>query len=274
MALFSASVPQLRRLVGGTLVLTAALLSQAQPILAQQALRVGVTDAPPANGNPFAMMDPATRSGIGAGAEIIQAVAEDLGLTIEWVPINPGGSNPVAAAFADNQIDVNVYPFQMTDSRKAQFDFTDPIYSYGEVLAIRRDDQRDYRSATDLAGRSVAVVSGSAFVDIATRAGANVVQVATLNDAYSELIAQRVDAVMGTAPTLAYVIETQATYPDLAIAPTYRSDSALPAGFGVRKENPDLLASLNASLAKLRQAGIILEISDRWGVSGLVAASP
>jgi ABC-type amino acid transport substrate-binding protein len=239
---------------------------------AQQTVRVGtsaVTD--PATANPFAFLDGATQTGVGAGAEIMEAIAEDLGLTIEWVPISGGGSNPVAAAFAADQIDINVYPFQMTDARKAQFDFTDPIYRYGEVVVIRRDDQRDYRSPADLAGRSVATVAGSAFVDIATRAGATAVQVATLDEAYAELMAGRVDAVMGTAPTLAFVIEKQATYPDLTLAPNYQSDSPLPAGFGVRMGNAELLASLNASLAKLRQAGTIREISDMWAVGGLVA---
>jgi ABC-type amino acid transport substrate-binding protein len=262
----------LRRVIRTAVVMCAATLSFSLPSSAQQVVRVGISDATTAaTGNPFAMTDAATMNGVGAGAEIMQAISEDLGLTIEWVPISGGGSNPVAAAFAANQIDVNVYPFQMTDARKAQFDFTDPIYNYGEVLVIRRDDQREYRSSTDLLSRTIATVAGSAFVDIATRAGATARPVATLEEGFTELQAGRVDAVMGTAPTLAYIVEKNATYPDLMLAPDYRSSSPLPAGFGVRMGNPELLASLNTGIAKLQQSGTIREISDRWAVGEWVA---
>ena len=250
-----------------TATVAAGMLVFGHHAMAQQVLRVGTADG----GNPFARYDEAARRGTGAGAEIMEAIAEGAGLAIEWVPLSgPGGSNPVAAAIAAGEIDLFVYPFQMTEARKAQFDFTDPIYNYGETLAIRGDDQREYRSAADLSGRSVAAVAGSNFVDIANGVGADTRVVDSLDAGLAGVSDGTIDTVMATAPTIIYLIG-EGNYADLIIAPNYSSVAPLPGGFPVEKENPELLAKLNEGITRLMADGTVQEISDRWGVGTIVA---
>jgi polar amino acid transport system substrate-binding protein len=234
--------------------------------MAQDAVRIGVFPS----GGPFTLFGEATKDATGATVEILEALAEDAGLMIEWVPIEGSGSNPMVAAIEADQIDLIAYPFQMTDARQEQYDFTDPIFAYGETVIVQSADEREYGSAADLKGRSVGVVEGSNFVDIANSVGADTREGPSLDAAIDDVNAGRIDAVMGTAPVLIYRVQ-QGTWPEVRIPSEYRSESPVPAGLGVKKGNSALLETLNAGLEKLTADGTIQEISAQWAVQDLVA---
>lgn len=232
----------------------------------ENTVRVGIFP----EAGPFNVFDEETQSASGAGAEIIQAIAKDAGLAIEWVPIEGSGSNPWVEAIEANQIDLITYPFQMTDARKEQYAFTDPVFTYGEAVVVHKDDPREFTSAEDLAGRSVGVVEGSNFVDIANRVGADTRVGDSLADAIAQVDAGTLDAAMGTAPVVIYRV-SEGDFPNTRLPEEYSSDTLLPAGFGVEAGEDELLLILNSGLEKLSAEGAIREISARWGIEDLVA---
>jgi polar amino acid transport system substrate-binding protein len=248
-------------------LVVAMVVGGAHPAIAQEdPVRVGTFTG----ANPFTFYDETTGTARGAGAEIIQAISEEAGLAIEWVPIEGSGSNPFVEAIEADRIDVISYPFQRTEARQAQYDFTDPIFTYGETIVVHKDDTREYRGAADLAGVSVGVVEGSNFVDIANAAGADTRVGESLPNAMKGVDAGELQAAMGTAPVVIYVVG-EGEMPNLRIPEEYRSEAPLPAGFGVKKGNTELLAALNDGLDTLADEGAIAEIAGRWDLQELVA---
>ena len=227
-------------------------------------MRVGIFP----EAGPFTLFDEASSTASGVTAEIVQRILDDAGRAIEWVPIEGSGSNPWVEAIAADQIDVISYPFQMTDARKAQFDFTDPVFRYGETIVVHKDDAREYLSAEDLKGLAVGVVEGSNFVEIANSVGADTRVGDSLDGAMEQVDAGEIDAAMGTAPVVIY---RAGTLTNLRVPEEYTSGNALPAGLGVKAGNDELLAILNDGLDKLAAEGAISEIATNAGIAELVA---
>jgi polar amino acid transport system substrate-binding protein len=225
-------------------------------------IRVGLTPEPGA----FTTYDAIGGTASGATVEVLKAIAALQDLTPTYVLFHGSGSNPGVAALNDDRIDVIAYTFQITPERTAQVDFSVPVLSYGEALVVQARDRTAYRTSADLAGRTIGVIAGSNYVGIAERAGATTVVGTSLAGAVAEVDAGRIDAVIGTAPTLTYVVRHGA-YPNVRLVTDYVSSDALPAGFGVKKGNAALLAALDAGLAQLKADGSLDRILAAYGLS-------
>jgi polar amino acid transport system substrate-binding protein len=225
-------------------------------------IRVGLTPEPGA----FTTYDAAAGTASGATVEVLKAIAALQDLTLTYVLFHGSGSNPGVAALNDDRIDVIVYTYQITPERAAQYDFSTPVLSYGEALVVQARDRTEYRTSADLAGRTVGVIAGSNYVGIAKRAGAAIVVGTSLAGAVADVDAGKIDAVIGTAPTLTYVVH-HGPYPNVRVVTDYVSSDALPAGFGVRKGNAALLAAIDAGLAHLKADGSLERILAGYGLA-------
>ena len=249
------------RIIGITVAFLAVMVGIIVMGQAQSVVRVGVF----ATGGPMTLFDEGSGHASGATVEILQAIAKDMGLKLQYVTITGAGSKPFVAALASDTIDVIAYCFQMTADRKAQFDFSEPVLSYGEAIIVHKDDPKDYRSASDLKGLSLGVVAGSNYIEIAARVGANPKIGNSLSALMMEVNTGKLVAAMGSAPTLLYAVQ-QGTYPHVRVPSHYVSDEAMPAGFGVRKGNVGLLKTINAGLAKLQADGTVKKILEQYGL--------
>jgi len=227
----------------------------------QQVVRVGVSPDPGA----LTVYD--TKSGAASGAtiEVLQEIARAQEMILKYVVVTGSGSPPGVAALNDGRIDVIGYTFQITPDRQAQYDFSDPVLSYGEALAVRTTDTAPYASADDLRGKSVGVIVGSSYVGIAERAGAIGVPSHSLPGAVGDVNDGRLVAVIGTAPTLIHTV-VHGDYPNVRLVDGYRSRDVLPAGFGVKQGNAALLAKINASLGNMKADGSLRRILAKYGL--------
>ena len=235
-------------------------LSALRPAWARDVVRVGISPDP----GVFAALDAKTKIASGATAEIFEAIAKDIGVDIEYVVVAGAGTNPYVAALNDGKIDVIANTYQMTPDRLAQFDFSEPVFSYGETMVVQKNDPNDYRTAADLKGLRVAVIAGSNYVDIAKRIGAEPVVGGSLDGAVKSVEDGTVAAAMGTAPTLKFLVRGGA-YANVRIPAEYVSRDILPAGFGVRKGETAILHKINASLSRLKANGTVAKILTRYG---------
>ncbi|MGT2511138.1 substrate-binding periplasmic protein [Cupriavidus basilensis] len=226
---------------------------------AQQVLKAGSTTA----GQPTSGLNPETGQLEGISVELLRAIAKDAGLEIEYQPMVFAELQP---ALLDKKIDIIAASYGVTPARQKLVDFTDVYGSYRDMLIVRADDMKVYRSVADFKGMSIAIPRGSAYVSALQEAGANLNFVNTPPEAISELEAHHVAGVVDNGLQIAFRMRNNA-HPGLKIVDSYQPIQENKLAFAVRKGDTDLLAKLNASLMKLQADGTVRAIYSRWGIN-------
>ena len=75
----------------------------------------------------------------------------------------------------------------------------------------------------------------------------------------------RLKAGFADYPILAYNLK-QGGFPEVRLVESYKPATVGSVGIGVRKGDTELLAKINASLAKLKANGTIDKILEKWGL--------
>src|SRR5688572_1667538 len=115
-------------------------------------LRVGMDPSYP----PFAV----AREGRVEGyeARLAEAIAADLGVRVEFVPL---ALDSLYDALIAEKVDVLISSLPFIFERQKEVRYSQPYYDAGQVLVVRRSNTR-IKAAQDLAGRVVGVELGSA----------------------------------------------------------------------------------------------------------------
>lgn len=193
---------------------------------------------------------------VGIDAEISQAIAEKLGLTLEIVDMD---FNSLVSAVQSGKIDISAAGMTVTEDRLQNVDFTDS-YSTGVQVVIVPEDS-DIASVDDLAGKLIGVqdaTTGHIYCSddfgeenvIAYNSGAMAVQ--ALKDGKVDCV------VIDQEPAKNFVavneglkiLDTEYVTEDYAIA--------------VAKENTALKDAINAAMAELKEDGTIQGILDKY----------
>ncbi|HYZ68602.1 MAG TPA: transporter substrate-binding domain-containing protein [Mycobacterium sp.] len=103
------------------------------PVKAAGVLRVGTEGVY----SPFSYHDPATGQLVGYDVDVAGAVADKLGVRVEFVE-TPWDS--IFAALEANRFDVVANEVTINDERKAKYDLSEP-YSVGEGVIVTRADR-------------------------------------------------------------------------------------------------------------------------------------
>ena len=193
---------------------------------------------------------------VGIDAEISQAIAEKLGLTLEIVDMD---FNSLVSAVQSGKIDISAAGMTVTEDRLQNVDFTDS-YSTGVQVVIVPEDS-EIASVDDLAGKLIGVqdaTTGHIYCSddfgeenvIAYNSGAMAVQ--ALKDGKVDCV------VIDQEPAKNFVavneglkiLDTEYVTEDYAIA--------------VAKENTALKDAINAAMAELKEDGTIQGILDKY----------
>lgn len=193
---------------------------------------------------------------VGIDAEISQAIAEKLGLTLEIVDMD---FNSLVSAVQSGKIDISAAGMTVTEDRLQNVDFTDS-YSTGVQVVIVSEDS-DIASVDDLTGKLIGVqdaTTGHIYCSddfgeenvIAYNSGAMAVQ--ALKDGKVDCV------VIDQEPAKNFVavneglkiLDTEYVTEDYAIA--------------VAKENTALKDAINAAMAELKEDGTIQGILDKY----------
>src|SRR5215212_121392 len=218
--------------------------------------------------SPFSYHDAATNQLVGYDVDVAKAVADKLGVRVEFVE-TPWDS--IFAALEANRFDVVANEVTINDERKAKYDLSEP-YSVGEGVIVTRADDISISTLADLKGKVAGENATSNWSEVARKAGARVEAVEGFTQAIKLLNQGRVDVVVNDSIAVyAYLAETGDKSVKIADNVGEKSEQ----GFAARKDS-GLLPDLNKALGELKADGTLAEISQKYlkaNASGAPAAA-
>jgi polar amino acid transport system substrate-binding protein len=184
---------------------------------------------------------------VGFDVDLTEAIAERLGLTVEWVRAD---FDTIFTAVAGQQFDMVAAASTITDERLQTVDFSDPYYNSRQALVVAEGS--DIASEADVGeGHVIGVqrgTTGKAYAeDNLLSQGAEVKTFTNAPDAFRDLEAGGVDAVVNDEPASAEII---ADFPgQILIAAAIDTNEKY--GFAFSKDNPELTEAVNGALAEI-----------------------
>jgi His/Glu/Gln/Arg/opine family amino acid ABC transporter permease subunit len=206
--------------------------------------------------SPFSYHDPATGQLVGYDVDVARAVADKLGVNIEFVE-TPWDS--IFAALEAKRFDVVANEVTINAEREQKYDLSEP-YSVGEGVIVTRADDDSVKSLDDITGKVAGETATSNWAQVARDHGARVEVVEGFTQAIKLLNQGRVDVVINDSIAVyAYLAETSDTSVKIATTTGEKSEQ----GFAARK-NSGLLPDLNKALDELRSDGTLADISQKY----------
>ena len=119
---------------------------------------------------PFEMVDEKTKELVGFDIDMMNAIAKEAGLDIEFVNV---GFDPLLAGMAQCQYDAAVSAMTITPERQANMLFSDPYLNAGQIVTVQIANTT-INSKDDLAGKTVgAQIGTTGAIEVGNIAGAN-----------------------------------------------------------------------------------------------------
>ena len=195
---------------------------------------------------------------VGFDISIAQEIAKDLGVQLEIKDMNFDG---LLAALVSGNVDFVISGMTPTEERKQNVDFSDIYYEAVHGAVIRKADVAKYGSnPASLKDVMIGAQKGAIQVGIAKEqikgvTGAaldnnhpQIKELGTLPDLIMEVKNNKIEAVIAELPVAkAYV----AANPDLVLADFTFQDTEGGSAIALKKGNADLVAAINATIARL-----------------------
>lgn len=197
---------------------------------------------------------------IGYDVETAKAIAASAGMTFS---IEDMAFDSLITALNSGQIDMIVAGMSVTEERLEAVNFSEPYYRAAQVIIVPKEGAT-VASAADLAGKAIGVqegTTGDIYVDEEVE-GAQVNRFKKAVDAAIDLANGRLDAVvLDEQPALRIVAQNDA----LMVLDEALTEEEY--AIAVRKNNPELLAAINAALAELEANGQKDELLEKYGLN-------
>lgn len=199
---------------------------------------------------------------VGFDVDLITEVAERLELEAE---VQTSAFDTIFTSLAAGKFDAVVSAVTIKEERKKTVDFTDPYFDSDQSLSVRSEDAESITGVDDLADKIVGVQAATTGEDcaktalLAKKKVKDVRSFDTAPDAFTDLAAGRVDAVLVDLPVAKQVVEQRE---GAAVVQAIRTKEEY--GIAVSKENPDLRVAINEQLAAIRDDGTYDTIYKKW----------
>jgi polar amino acid transport system substrate-binding protein len=203
---------------------------------------------------PFEIGQPPDISGY--DIDIMNAIAEDLGLEVEYIDT---GFGTIFRDTAQGQFDTAAAASTITAGRENTVDFTDPYYEAQQALLVPEDS--DIASVDDLGGAIVGAqdgTTGEAYANDETDAE-EVRGFPEGPNAIAAVQTGQVDAVIIDLPVAVDAVEKQG---GLELAEEIPTNELY--GFAVAPDNDALREAMNESLQTLKEDGTIEELYQEY----------
>ncbi len=236
-------------------------IAASAPALAQTVVKVGSTPT----GVPFTFLNTKTNTIDGAMVDIINAVGKEAGFKVQ---IEPMPFSALIGSLTSKRIDLVSAAMYITPQRQEVVAFSEPIYRYGEGLMLAKATaDRPFNSFDDFKGMSVGVQVGTAYVEPLKKVDG--IKEIKLYDGSQDMIrdlnAGRIQVGLLDYPIAAYIL-SQGDNPNVRLDKSYKPTVIGSIGIAANKDNPELMAKVNAALAKLKANGTIDTILKKWGL--------
>lgn len=187
---------------------------------------------------------------VGIDLNLLRAIAKEEGFKVK---IRPVGFNAAVQSVSAGQADGMIAGMSITEERKQKFDFSDPYYSAGIVMAVK--DGSGIKGLSELKGKKVAVKTGTAGADYANslkdKYGFEIVTFDDSDGVYNDVINGNSAACFEDSAVMYYAIKN-----GLDLKVVTKPANTTETGFAVKKgQNQELLKMFNEGLAKLKANG-------------------
>ncbi|MCL2529212.1 MAG: ABC transporter substrate-binding protein [Coriobacteriia bacterium] len=189
---------------------------------------------------------------VGFEPEILQAIADELGLELEYLP--PQNFDTILASVASGtKMDVGASSFTITDERKQLVSFSLPYFDSNQAAVALISTS--YTSAMDFDGLTVGAQSGTTGADWVrenlTGSGTTLKEFNQASELMASLAAGDIQAAFFDEPAAAQYVATSYTNCHIVeVIPTGEQY-----GFAVSKDNPGLLQAINDAMISLKKDG-------------------
>jgi L-cystine transport system substrate-binding protein len=206
---------------------------------------------------PFTFHENGTGDLTGYDVEVVEAVADRLGVEVEFEETQ---WDAIFVGLEAGRFDVIANQVSINEERQAEYDFSTP-YTVSPGVVVVNDGDDSIESFDDLAGKTTAQSLTSNWYQLAQDSGANVEAVEGWAQGVSLLKQGRVDATVNDRLTFLDYQQTEGdTSLDVAVETEERAENA----FAFRKGSDSLVEAFDEALAELRADGTLAEISERY----------
>lgn len=248
------SLPRVTAIAGLLALSFAAQADQWDDMVQRKELKCGTfADVPP-----FAAPDPKTREMVGFDVDMCNALAKQLGLVAKITPLSVEARVPEVKM---GRVDLTVANLAYTKSRGEQIQFSDPYYIAKEMLAVKASDPGT--SKADFKGKRLSSTKGSTSELSIKMNGSEPVTFQDTGSAYMAVQQNKSVGMVANTMTITKLVnqsKTAGTELKMIKDPMVFQ----PIGVGMKKDEPVLLAKVNAALVAMDKAGEIDAIWAKW----------
>ena len=209
---------------------------------------------------PFEYMDEKTGEPVGFDVDVINAVAEKMGLTASYLP-NQKFDTLVPIIKQGGKADVSIAAITITDERLESVDFSEPYLDSNQAIVVAKGSSETQETLND-ASKQVVCQGGT-----------------TGDEWIGENLPDAVRAPVDAVPAALTGVQTglyQAMVVDLPVASYMLAQSfsvllivkEIPTGeqygIAVSKDNPELTQAVNKALEDMKSDGTMKEIETKW----------
>lgn len=195
---------------------------------------------------------------VGFDIDLWAALAKQMNVKYK---IQPMDFNGIIPGLQTKNVDAALAGITIRDDRKKVIDFSDPYYESGLSILVA-EKNTTITSAKDLAGKTVAVKTGTATVDFLKKEvpDAKLQLFPNIDNAYLELATGRVDAAVHDTPNIQYYANTAGKGRAKVVGSVKSGDVygiAFPKGSA-------LVPKVNEALKKIKDSGEYETIYVKW----------
>ena len=219
--------------------------------------KLKVTVAMDATWPPFESVDEATKEFVGYDVDLMKAIAEAAGFEVAFINVP---WDPLLAGLATGQYEAACSAMTITEERAKQFDFSNPYYRAGQLIAVAINNVVIMKPA-DLAGKTAGAQLGTTGeLEIDKIAGAKKKNYDDIGQAFLDLMNGQIDAVVADNPLVqGYVAKNAGKIK--AVGEPFTDEAY---GIAVKKNAPEILAAINAGLKIVQEKGIDKQLEVKW----------
>ena len=197
----------------------------------------------------------------GIEADLARMLGEELGRPVKFVEMKWDEQIP---ALLEGKTDIIMSSMTVTRERQVRIAFSEPFLKSGLVAAVRAEDVPKYpttesvMNVIDMVG-FVSNTTSDSFV----QKNFPYAQKSFLSyprQAVNELQQRRIDMFIGDAPTVIWLVSEN----ESSIAGIWQPLNEEYLAWGMRKDDQDLLARVNAALAQFRHDGRLDKVLNKW----------
>ncbi len=197
----------------------------------------------------------------GYDIDIGNEIAKDLGVDARWVKIS--GYNHLLEVLKNGEVEMVISAIAIDPVHQDEFAFSQPYYESDDGIA-RRFDNNEIKDLASLSGKTVGVGEGrpgdSFMAAQQTATGVTIVKFPNLDDALGALNRRELEAVVGDEQIMAF-----SGFKSYRNVTTHTSDmNKYPYGVVVRKNDQELLDSVNKTLDRLKESGELEAMQKKW----------